>query len=142
RQSKMFLRGDVTQHGAAVPADHSRADCAGDVIVAWGDVGCERAEGVERRFVAPLELFLHVLLNHVHRNVTGAFVHYLHMLFQSALGQLALGVKFSKLSLIIRVSNTTRPQPVADGKANVVSGHDLADFVPMGVEKTFLMMRE
>ena len=90
RQPEMFLRRDVAKHGAAVPADHGGADAAGDVIVAGRDVGRERAERVERRFVAPLELFLHVLLDQVHGDVAGAFVHDLHAMCPGALGQLAL----------------------------------------------------
>src|SRR2546430_12355128 len=61
-----------------------------DVIVAGRDVGGERAEGVEGRFVAPLELFLHILLDHVHGDVARAFVHHLDMMFPGALGQLPL----------------------------------------------------
>ena len=99
----MFFRRDVAKHGAAVPADHCRADRAGDVIVAGRDVGGERAERVERRFVAPLELFLHVLLDHVHGDVARAFVHHLHVLRPRALGQLALRVKFGELRFIVRV---------------------------------------
>src|SRR5205085_8549247 len=76
RQAEVFFGGDVTKHGAAVPADHGGADSAGDVVVAGRDIGGERAEGVEGRFVAPLELFLHVLLDHVHGNVAGAFIHH------------------------------------------------------------------
>src|SRR5205814_7423743 len=97
---------------------------------------------VERRFVAPLELFLHVLLDHVHGDVARAFVHYLDVLFPGALGQLALRVKFGELRFVVRVRDTAWPQTVADGKTDVVGGHDLADLVPTGVEKTFLMMRE
>src|SRR5262245_21918087 len=41
RQTEMFLRRDVAKHGGAVPANHRRADRAGDVIVAWRDVGSE-----------------------------------------------------------------------------------------------------
>jgi len=59
------------------------------VIVAGRDVGGERTESVERRFAAPLELFLHVLPNQVHGDVARAFVHHLHVMFPSALGQLA-----------------------------------------------------
>src|SRR5205814_5840932 len=66
----------------------------------------------------------------------------LHVLRPRALGQFALREQLSKLGLIICVSNTAWPQAIADGKADVVGGHDLADFVPMRVEKTFLMMRE
>ena len=66
RQAKVFLGRDVAEHRAAIPADHRRADAAGDVVVAGRDVGGERAERVERRFVTPLELFGHVFLDHVH----------------------------------------------------------------------------
>ena len=79
------FRCDVSKHGA--PHNRScRADRAGDVIVARRDVGGERPESVEWRFVTPLELFIHVLLDHVHRDMTGAFVHHLHVLRPCALG--------------------------------------------------------
>src|SRR5438046_4778847 len=38
RQTEMFFRRDVAEHGAAVPADHGGTDRAGDVIVAGRDV--------------------------------------------------------------------------------------------------------
>ena len=105
RQTEMFFRRDVAEHGAAVPADHRRADRAGDVIVAGRDIGGERPESVERRFVAPLELFLHVLLDHVHGDVAGAFVHHLHVMRPRALGELALRVKFRELRFVVRVGD-------------------------------------
>ena len=43
RQAKVFLGRDVAEHRAAIPANHRCADAAGDVIVAGGDVGRERA---------------------------------------------------------------------------------------------------
>ncbi len=92
RQTEMLLRSDVTQHRGAVPADHGRADGAGDVIVAGGDVGRERAQSVEGRFVAPFELFLHVLLDQMHGDVARAFVHHLHVMRPRAPGQLALRI--------------------------------------------------
>jgi hypothetical protein len=51
-QAEVFLGGDVAEHRRAVPADLRGADGAGDVVVAGRDVGGQRAEGVERRFVA------------------------------------------------------------------------------------------
>src|SRR5205823_8600223 len=75
-------------------------------------------------------------------NVARAFVHHLHVLRPRAPGQLALRVQLGKLRLVVCIRDTARPQAIADGKANVVRGHDLADFVPMRVEKTFLMMRQ
>ena len=115
---------------------------AGDVVVAGRDVGRERPERVERRFAAPLELLVHVLLDHVHGDVAGAFVHHLHAVAPRALGQFALRVQFGELRFVVRVGNRTGTQTVADGKAHVVRGHDFADLVPMRVEEIFLMMRE
>src|SRR5436190_8679710 len=64
------------------------------------------------------------------------------MIFPGALGQLALRVKLGELRFVVRVGDRAWPQAVADGEADVVGGHDLADLVPMRVEKTFLVMRE
>ena len=52
----MLLGGHVTEHGRAVHADHRGPDGRGDVVVARGDVGGERAQCVERRLVAHLAL--------------------------------------------------------------------------------------
>ena len=103
RQAEVFLGRDVAEHGAAVPADHGRADGAGDMVVAGGDVGGERAERVEWRFVAPLELLVHVLLDEVHGDVAGALVHDLAVHLPGALRQFALGAQFGKLGLVVRV---------------------------------------
>ncbi len=37
-QAQMLFWRDVTQHGTAVPANHRRADTAGKVVIAGGDV--------------------------------------------------------------------------------------------------------
>ena len=36
-QAEVFLGRDVAEHRAAIPADHRRADAAGDVVVAGRD---------------------------------------------------------------------------------------------------------
>src|SRR3546814_11202056 len=56
RHPVVLLGGYVAEHLGAVPADHRRADRAGDVVVARRDVGRQRAERVERRLVADLQL--------------------------------------------------------------------------------------
>ena len=133
---------DVAEHGAAIPADHGGADAAGDVVVAGGDVGGERAEGVEGRFVAPLELLVHVLLDQVHGDVAGAFVHDLDAVGPGALGEFALDFELGELRLVVGVGDGAGAQAVADAEADVVGGHDFADVVPMGVEEAFLVMGE
>ena len=47
-QAEMLLGRDVAEHRRAVPADHRRADAAGDVVIARRDIGDERPERVER----------------------------------------------------------------------------------------------
>ena len=107
RQAEVFLGRDVAKHRAAIPANHRRADAAGDVVVPGRDVGGERAEGVERRFVAPLELLVHVFLDQVHRDVARAFVHHLHTFGPGALGEFALHLEFGELRLVVGIRNRT-----------------------------------
>ena len=101
----MFLGRHIAEHGAAVPSDHGGADPAGDVVVAGRDVGGERSKGVERSFVAPFQLFFHVLLDHVHRDMARSFVHDLDTAVPSAPCQVALDLKFRKLGFIVGVCN-------------------------------------
>ncbi len=141
-QAEVLLRRNVAEHGAAVPADHGGTDAAGDVVVAGGDVGGEGAEGVEGSLVAPLELLGHVFLDHVHGDVAGTFVHDLATFGPGAGGEFALDFEFAELSLVVGVGDGAGAQAVADGEGDVVSGADVADFVPMGVEEIFLVMGE
>ena len=39
RQAEMFLGRDVTKHRAAIPANHCRADAAGDVVATQFNLG-------------------------------------------------------------------------------------------------------
>ena len=142
RQAEMLLRRDVAEHRRAVPADHRRPDGAGDVVVARRRVCDEGAKRVERRLVAFLELLVHVLLDLVHRHVAGAFDHDLDVVFPGDLGQLAQGFQLGELRLVVGVGLTARTQPVAQREADVVLLHQLAHFLEMGVEETFLVMRQ
>ena len=72
-----------------MPADHRRADGAGDVVVAGGDIGDERAERIKRSFVAQLVFFFHLQLDLVHRDVPRTFDHRLHVVFPRFGGELA-----------------------------------------------------
>ena len=134
----MFLGSDVAEHGAAVPTNVGRSDATGDVVVAGRNVGGERSESVEGGFVTPLDLFLHVLLHEVKRDVAGAFVHDLAAFFPSTLGELALHFEFGELGVVVGVGDGTGTETVADRKADVVGGTDVADVVPVGVEESFL----
>ena len=141
-QAEVFFRRDVAEHRTAVPADDGGANAAGDVVVAGGDVGRERPERVERSLVAPFELFLHVLRDHVHGHVAGAFVHDLHAARPGAFGEFALGFEFAELGFVVGVGDGAGAQAVTDGERHVVGGHDVADVVPVRVEEILFVMRE
>jgi hypothetical protein len=74
------------------------------VIVAGRDVGGQRAECVERRFVTSLELLVHVLFDQVHRHVPRTD-HHLAVVLPGDLGQLAERFQFGKLRFVVRISN-------------------------------------
>ena len=111
---QVLLRRDVAEHRGAVPADHRGADRRRDVVVAWRDVGRERPERVERRFIAPFELLLHVLADEVHGHVAGPFVHDLHVVFPRDARELALRLELSELRFVVRVGDRSGPEPVAE----------------------------
>ena len=109
----MFFRRHVAEHRAAVPADHGRADGARDVVVAGRDIGRQRAERIERRFVTFLQLFLHVLLDQVHRHMAGTFDHHLHIVLPGDLRQFAQRFEFGKLCFVVGVGDRARAQAIA-----------------------------
>src|SRR5262245_41092099 len=138
----MLLRSDVTEHRRAEPSNHRRANRRRDVIVAWRHIGHQRSEGVEWSFTANLKLTLDVLLDQVHRNVTGAFDHHLAIHVPRDLRQLTQRIKLSKLSVVVRVRNRPGPQAIAKAERNIVRAHDLANVAEARVEKALLMMCE
>src|SRR5512147_2661941 len=76
-QAQMLFGRDVTPHRSAEPADESRSDSAGYMIVCRCRIRDERSEGVEWSFVTYLELPVHVFLDEMQRHVSRAFDHYL-----------------------------------------------------------------
>src|SRR5690606_11320123 len=129
---EVLLGGHVAEHGRAVPADHGRADGAGEVVVAGGDVRDHRPERVERGLTAPFELAGHILVDHVHGDVAGALVHDLNVALPGPASQIALRLELGELGPVVGVGQAAGPQAVADGDGHVVRGHDLADLVPVG----------
>jgi len=90
------------------------------VVIAGGDIGRERAEGVEGRFAAHGHLAVDVLLDEVHRDVARPFDNHLDVVLPGDLGQLAERVKFRELGFIIGVGDRTRPEPVAERNGHIV----------------------
>ena len=139
-QAEMLLRRHIAKHGATVPADHRRADARGDMVVTRRDVGGQRPERVERRFVADFELLFHVLADQVHGHVAGTFDHRLHVVFPGDFGEFAEGFEFGELGRVVGVGDRTGAQAVAEREGYVIGLHDFADFLEMRVEETFLVV--
>ena len=112
------------------------------MIVPRGNVGGERAQGIEGRLVAVLELLGHVALDHVHGHVAGALDHHLHVVFPGDLGELAQGAQLGELGLVVGVVDGARTQTVTQRQAHVVGGADLADLAEMLVEEVLLVVGE
>src|SRR5687767_11859227 len=109
----MLLWRDVAEHIGPEPADHRRPDCARDVIISRRDVSYKRTEGIEWRLVADLFHAPDVHLDLVHRNVSGAFDHYLYISLPCSPGELSQRVELRELGAVAGVGNTSRSQAVA-----------------------------
>ena len=112
------------------------------MVVAGGDVGNERAEGVERRLKAVLQFFGHVFFDALQRDMAWAFNHDLDIMLPRFGGQFAQGVQLGELGLVVGIGNAAGTQAVAEAERHVIGFHDFADFVEMRVEEVFLMMGE
>src|SRR6266404_5183258 len=141
-QAKVFLWRDVAKHGSSKPANHRSADRRSYMIVPRSNVSRERPERIKGRFVANLELFVHVLFDQVHGNVTRPLDHYLTIVLPGDLRQLAERIKFRKLCRIVGIGNRAWPQAIAKRERNVIGRHDFANLTKTRVQKAFLMMRQ
>jgi hypothetical protein len=72
----------------------------------------------------------------------GPLIHNLAIQIPGNLVELALGLQFGELRLVIGVRNGARPQTVAQAEADVVRAHNLANLAEMGVEEVFFVMRQ
>ncbi len=109
-QTEVLLGGHIAEHGRAVPASHGCADGAGDVVVAGGDVGHQRAEHIEGRLGALLHLLAHVEFDLVHRHMTRTLNHHLHVVLPGTAGELTQGLEFSQLCFVGGVMQATGTQ--------------------------------
>ena len=85
----MLFGCDVAEHGCAIPADQGSPNAGRNVVVARSNISGQWAQGIEGRFVAMLELHVHIFFDHLHRHVAGAFDHDLHIVLPGHLGELA-----------------------------------------------------
>ena len=116
----MLLGRDVAEHRAAEPADHRRADAAGDMVVSRRDIGGERPERVEGRLAAGLQLLGHVDLDLVHGDMARPLDHHLAVVLPGDLGQLAERFEFGELRAVVGVGDAAGAQAVAEAEAHVI----------------------
>jgi hypothetical protein len=108
-QAQMLLGRDVAEHRRAVPADHRRADAAGDMVISRRDVGGQRPKRVEGRFAAILQaawsIFSLILCM---GTWPGPSIITWHIMFPCAVGELAQRVQLGKLRFVIGVMRWSR----------------------------------
>ena len=95
----------VAEHGATVPAYHCSPYPRCDVIIARCNVSDKRPKCVERCLVAHFELFIYVLLNHVHGDVSRSLDYGLHIVLPGQLGKFTKGLQLTELGCIISIGD-------------------------------------
>ncbi len=111
------------------------------MVVARRDISGERPQGVERRFVAVLQLFGHIAADHLHRHVArlqSSPARHIPRRFSSVSPRCAA----RKTAPVVGILNGAGAQAIAQRQRHVIGGADFADFAEMPVEEVFLMMRQ
>ena len=139
-EPEMLLGCDVAEHGGSEPADHRCADGRGDVVVAGGNVGGERTEGVERRLAAGGELLVHVLLDLVHRYMARTLDHHLAVVCPGDAGELPECLELGELGSVVGVGDRAGAQPIPEREADIVGTADLADLGEVLVKEALAVM--
>ena len=110
------------------------------MIVGWGNVGNERAEGVEWSTMTFFNLAFHIFLNLMHWHMTRTFDKCLYILSPSTLYEFAHSIELGKLCCIVGIIGRTRTQAIAQRNGNIIFSADVADVIEMFVEETLLLM--
>ena len=139
-QAEVFFGRDVAEHRRAVPADHGRAYGGGDVVVAGGDVGDQRAQRVERGLVAEFVFFLDLLFDLVQRNVAGAFDHGLDVVLPGDLGQLARVASSANCASSLASARQPGRRPSPREKLTSYFFDDFADVVEALVQEILFVV--
>ena len=120
RQSQMFLRRNIADHSRPMPSDLRATNSRRDMIVSRSDIGRQRAQRIERRSMAGILLFLHILMNLIHGNMARAFDNHLYELLPSYFRQFSHRVKLGELCRVVRVIDRTGAKPVSDRDRHVI----------------------
>ena len=110
------------------------------MVVAGSDVGGQRAESIERRFVAFLDLSVHIFLDLVHGHVAGALDEHLHIVAPCDFGEFAEHVEFEELRAVVGVVYGAGAQSVAERHGHVIPGQNLAYLLEMGIEEILFVV--
>ena len=140
-QCQVLLRSNVAYHGSAEPCYLSSTYSRSNVVVGGSNIGGQRAECVERGFVARFDLALHIFLDFVHWHVTRTFDNHLHIVSPSLLGQFAEHIKFEELSTVVGIVDATGTHTVAKRNCHIVLTEDIAYLIEVSVEETFLIVQ-
>ena len=92
--------------------------------------------------MAVLQLFGHIALDHMHRHMTRAFNHHLHVVFPGDFGQFAQRMQLGELRLVVGILNRAWTQAVAERERNVIGGTDFANLAEMFKQEVLFVMRE
>ena len=114
----------------------------GDVIVARRDVGDERPQRVERRFVAHSSCWSMFSLIMCIGTWPGPSIIVLHVVLPRDLREFAERLQFAELRFVVGVGARAGTQSVAERERHVVRLHDLADLFEVRVEEVLLVVRE
>jgi hypothetical protein len=106
-----------------VPTDHGGPDSARNVDIAQCDISRERPGCVEPRFLAYVQLLLHVFFGLVHGHMARALDQHVHVVFPGYFRQLAQRFKFRKLSLVVGVGSRAWSQSINQRERNVLGSH-------------------
>src|SRR3712207_609045 len=109
----MLLRGNIAQHGSAIPAYLRCANGRSDMVIARCDIGNEWTEGVERCLMTLLQLAIHVSLNLVHGYMSRAFYKHLYIAFPCCFHQFAHRFEFCKLRTVVGIVSRAGAQTIA-----------------------------
>ena len=94
RQSDMFFRGNVAEHGRSVVCSEHSSHRGDQMVVSRSAVDHDRTENVEGGVAADFLFPFHIHFDFIHRDVSRTFHHGLHSGFAAAEHQFSQSIQF------------------------------------------------